>query len=134
MENIQGNIICIDRLKHSIAVARLMENLARTKIGWSDEKSKEMFTLGFLHDIGYEYAKKQEEHSYIGGEILKKVGYMYWREVYYHGVVTTAYDSDELKLLNIADFNVNPKGSIVTVKERLQDIEKRYGYNSTQYI
>jgi putative nucleotidyltransferase with HDIG domain len=122
-----------DRLKHCLSVARKLEQLAKV-IGWDEEKCKEMFTLGLLHDIGYEYSEKQEEHSIIGGDILKNLGYKYWREVFYHGLVTFEYDSEELKLLNIADFSVNSKGIEVSIEKRLQDIEENYGETSDQYI
>lgn len=122
-----------NRLKHSLTVARLMKQLSETVMGWDEKKSKEMFTLGFLHDIGYEYSDVQEKHAFIGGEILKDLGYKYWIEVYYHGILTNEYDSDELNLLNIADFHVTSEGVIVNPQGRLNDIMKNYGEDSYQY-
>ena len=121
-----------DRLKHSLSVARLMERKAKEK-GWDDDKCREMFVLGYLHDFGYEYSEKQEEHPHIGGLLLKESGYKYWKEVYYHGEVDCEYRSDELELLNMCDMLINSKGELVTPEERLTDIKNRYGADSIQY-
>ena len=121
-----------NRLQHILVVARKVESLAREK-NWSEEKCQDMFSLGFVHDIGYEHATNQQEHSYVGGKILKRLGYKYWQEMYYHGVPECGYTSEELNVLNIADFTVNGEGASVTAEERLQDIGARYGICSVQY-
>ena len=121
-----------DRQKHCIGVARLMYEMSLQK-GWGLEKSKEMFTLGFLHDIGYEFSEKQEEHPQIGGTLLKEQGYKYWKEVYYHGTVTDEYQSEELMLLDVADMLIDSCGVRVEAAERLEDILRRYGVESKQY-
>ena len=124
--------ISSDRAKHSLEVANAMYKMSKEK-GWDEKKSQEMFSLGYLHDIGYEFSNTQMEHSFVGGKLLKEQGYKYWREVYYHGLVTDKYESEELTLLNIADFSVNSKGCQVSVKERIEDILERYGCDSIQY-
>lgn len=123
-----------DRLLHSIGVARLMEEISRNIYQWNEEKCHEMFVLGYLHDIGYEYSKIQSEHPVIGGLLLKKSNYKYWKEVYYHGSLCDEYQSLELDLLNTADMQINSFGKKVTVEERLIDIKDRYGYDSKQYL
>lgn len=41
-----------DRIKHSIAVARKMVEIAKRK-NLSEEETKECFIIGYNHDIGY---------------------------------------------------------------------------------
>lgn len=125
-------MISNDRLKHSIEVARLMKKEAEAA-GWSAQKCEEMFVLGYLHDIGYEFAERQSDHASIGGELLKKQGYPYWREVACHGKLDVDYDSEELALLNKADMRINSSGQQVSIDMRLQDIGTRYGMESVQY-
>lgn len=119
------------KLKHSLSVARVMYEKA-LQLGYDNSYAEEMFTLGYLHDIGYEYTKDVEKHPIVGGELLKKTKYKYWKEVYYHGTINE-YQSFELDLLNYADLMVDSKGKIVGFKERLEDIKKRYGDDSIQY-
>jgi len=115
-----------NRYKHIRGVAELMAKIA--PVG----KEKEMFLLGFLHDIGYLYQPKG--HNFLGGNLLKEQGYKYWQEVYWHGVPDAEYNSAELDLLNSADMQVNGKGQLVSYTERLEDIESRYGNDSPQYL
>lgn len=122
-----------ERLKHSLEVARLMKKLS-ADAGWSVEKCEEMFVLGYLHDIGYEFAEQQCDHASIGGELLRNQGYRYWREVFCHGKPDVDYVSDELTMLNIADMRIDSTGQEVGAESRLEDIASRYGRDSKQYI
>lgn len=122
-----------DRLNHSIEVARMMVELSE-KAGWSPAKCQEMFLLGYVHDIGYEFAENQCDHADIGAEILKEQGYKYWQEVALHGKIDSSYESEELRMLNIADMSVDSKGNRVGAKKRLEDIGDRYGLESKQYL
>ncbi len=92
----------------------------------------DMFILGMLHDIGYEFAEYDREHAHAGGIMLKAQGYVYWKEVYYHGIPQTDYLSQELKLLNYVDMIIGPDGTEMSIKQRIDDIEERYGKNSEQ--
>ena len=118
-----------DRLNHIIAVARLMKDNA-DKLGLDKQ---EMFTLGMLHDVGYEFGES-EEHHIKGYEMLKKQNYKYSKEVRYHGMPTSDYSSQALDLLNFADMHINKKGEYVSFEDRLKDIASRRGENSTAYI
>lgn len=122
-----------ERLKHSIEVARLMKKMAE-EIGWTQEKCEEMFLLGYLHDIGYEFSEQQGDHASVGGIMLKRQKYKYWQEVFFHGKLNAEYTSEELTMLNIADMNIDSKGHNVGIKERLKDIAVRYGEKSKQFI
>ena len=78
-----------NRLKHSIAVARKMVEIGKN-YNLTDKQLKELFILGYNHDIGYEFGNN-ENHRIIGGNILKKSNYKYWKEVFYHGEIDCEY-------------------------------------------
>jgi len=117
-----------NRIKHIFAVARLMSDNAE-KFGLDKE---EMFTLGLLHDIGYEFGGSDEHHT-LGGSILEKQNYKYFREVLHHGKPNCGYVSPALDLLNFADMSVNRLGEVVGFEKRLEDIKTRRGENSPHY-
>lgn len=121
-------MITEDRTKHIFSVARLMKENA-TKLGLDPE---EMFTLGLLHDIGYEFGES-EEHHIKGFEILEKQKYKYSREVLHHGKPDVDFSSPALDLLNFADMHINKKGEYVCFEDRLLDIKERRGENSPHY-
>lgn len=117
-----------DRIKHIFSVARIMKDNAEN-VGLDP---KEMFTLGLLHDIGYEFGDS-EEHHLNGYNILKKQNYSYAKEVLYHGKPTNEYYSKALDLLNFADMHVDKKGNYVEFSDRLEDIKNRRGEDSPHY-
>ena len=98
-----------------------------------DTELQDLFVLGFNHDIGYEYGNNST-HEYIGGEILKRNNYKYWKEIYYHGDTNTKYTSLFLTILNKADMQIDRNGNDVGYDKRLEDIKSRYGENSTTYF
>ena len=57
---------------------------------------------------------------------MRKQGYKFWKEVYYHGVVNSPYQSDYLDLLNLADMHIDSEGNYVTLDGRLKELSKRY--------
>lgn len=120
-----------DRVKHSISVARRMVEIGKS-YNLSNEELEELFVLGLNHDIGYEFCDGKD-HNVVGGNILKRSNYKYWREVYYHGVVQEEYSSLYLKILNTADMQVDKYGNVVGFEERLKDIKSRYGEDSVVY-
>lgn len=122
-----------DRLKHSISVARKMVEIGK-EYHLSEDELKELFILGYNHDIGYEFCSNNTEHNIVGGEILKENGYKYWQEIYCHGNPKTEYNSLFLKILNMADMQIDKYGNDVGYKKRLEDIKTRYGKDSIQYI
>ena len=117
-----------DRQKHILAVAKLMQENAK-KFGLDEQ---EMFTLGYLHDIGYAFGNG-ENHHIDGSELLKKQNYKYYKEVLYHGKPVENYSSRALDLLNFADMHIGKKGNYLTFDERLEDIKSRRGENSPHY-
>ena len=97
-------------------------------------KCEELFLLGYLHDIGSEFTDNQDEHAHVGGEILSRQEYKYWKEVYCHGDPNTEYWSDALFLLNMADLIIDETGNEVNVKEKLDGIARKYGKDSKQFL
>ena len=100
--------------------------------GYDSSYAEEMFSLGYLHDIGYEFSE-HSGHNYVGGQLLKSQNYKYFKEVLYHGIPDPEYSSNELDILNYADMHIDGKGNFVTFAERLNDIKNRYGEASNAY-
>ena len=120
-----------DRLKHSIAVGRKMIEIGKEN-NLGENELHDLFMLGFNHDIGYEFGDNSQ-HAHIGGEILKRNNYKYWKEVYYHGDINSEYTSLFLKILNKADMQIDKYGNDVGYDKRLEDIKDRYGVESKIY-
>ncbi len=66
------------------------------------------------------------KHNVVGGEVLRKQGYKFWKEIYYHGVVNSPYQSEYLDLLNLADMHIDSEGKYVTLDGRLEELSERY--------
>ena len=122
----------LDRLKHSIAVARKMVEIAK-KFNLNEEEIKNCFIIGYNHDVGYEFTINGINHNIIGGELLKNSNFKYWREIYYHGEINNEYHSIYLDILNQADMQIDKYGNDVGYEKRLEDIKNRYGADSKQY-
>ena len=122
----------LNRLKHSYAVACKMKEIG-ISLNLCKEEIDSLFLLGFNHDIGYEFSIDGKEHGKIGGLILKESGYKYWKEVYYHGIITDEYGSMYLDILNQADMQIDKYGNDVGYDVRLEDIKSRYGESSNVY-
>ncbi len=125
-------MITDDRIKHSLAVAKKMKEMAAENPDKYPVEPGAAFVLGLLHDVGYEFSGEQKEHAHKGGSVLKEQGYKYWKEVYYHGIPQDEYDSPMLRLLNYADMITGPAGEYMTIEQRIEDIAKRYGEGSWQ--
>lgn len=121
-----------NRIKHSLSVAKKMVQIAKED-KLSEEDIKNCFIIGLNHDIGYEFAINGLNHNIIGGEILKKTGFKFWKEVYYHGEIDCNYKSIYLDILNKADMQINKYGNDVGYDARLMDIKYFYGEKSETY-
>lgn len=122
-----------DRLNHSLAVANKMVEIGEN-LNLKESDLQDLFILGYNHDIGYDFCSDKKEHNIVGGEILKNNGYKYRKEVYYHGNPNSEYQSQFLKILNMADMQIDKYGNDVGYEKRLEDIKNRYGEDSIQYI
>ena len=121
-----------DRLKHSISVGRKMVEIGK-ELNLPNNELKELFLLGYNHDIGYEFVEKGVNHNTVGGNLLKENGYKYWQEVYNHGELNSDYKSLYLSILNKADMQIDKYGNDVGYDKRLEDIRSRYGSDSMVY-
>lgn len=126
--------IDIERLVHSREVGCLAVQLGREMFDWDEQHCQQMFLLGLVHDCGYEFVDDLLDHPIVGSNLLKESGYFYWREVRWHGIPHAPYYSNELLVLNIADLLVGRDGRRVTLIQRLNDIARRYGTESEQFI
>lgn len=118
-----------DRVRHSLAVAKKMIELNDKNL---DEK--DLFLIGYLHDIGYEFTMDKSKHNEIWGKILKNCNFKYWQEVFYQRDPNSKYISDYLTILNKSDMMIDNKGNDIGYDKRLENIKGRYGIESKQYI
>ena len=121
-----------DRLNYSFSVARKMMDIAKNK-NLTEEEINNCFLIGFNHDIEYEFTINGVNHNFISGEILKRSGFKYWKEIYYHGEIDIEYSSLYLDILNQADMQIDKYGNDVSYDKRLEDIRERYGEESKMY-
>ena len=127
-----------DRQKHSLAVARKMVEIGKER-GLKTYQLTDLFTIGYNHDIGYEFSNSTgKDHGKIGGFILKQTGFKFWEEIYYHGEPnikghTKGLNKLYLDILNQADMQIDKYGNDVGINKRLQDIKSRYGEDSEVY-
>ena len=68
-------MITKDRLQHMLAVARKAQALAEKIRPGDKEYAQDMFLLGLLHDLGYEFTNDPMQHATIGANILKRARY-----------------------------------------------------------
>ena len=131
----QGQYIGItdNRLMHMREVGRLCSELAFDLFGWNERDCRQMFVMGFLHDIGYEFAENQADHEVIGGVILASAGYEHAKPIRFHGDPEADLSDDRLLILNISDMTIGGDGKRVGFVTRLKDIKTRYGKESPQY-
>lgn len=121
-----------NRWNHILGVARKSKEFAAKFQPENIKFIEDMFLLGILHDIGYEFMETNEDHAMIGGEILKRSYYKYWKEVSLHGDINVDM-SDELFILNCADMTTGPNGENFNFEERLEEISNRLGNDSNAY-
>lgn len=128
-----------DRLHHCLGVARKCYALAKTE-GYSEEFCRRMFTIGWNHDIGYEFATDKAEHPAVSEMLLKSIGMTNdsrdsakaLHAIRLHGH-NAKIKSAEWRILNTADMLIDSKGNEVTASQRLDDIAVRFGEDSEEF-
>ena len=121
--------------KHMLSCARFMYDNA-PDYGLNPE---EMYVLGFLHDIGYVYTKKN--HAIAGKKLMQDLGYKHAEFIKFHEFTPERYIKEtgnkdiprELVLLWEADMSVDYLGRRSGFEGRSADIKKRYGEHSHAY-
>ena len=126
-------MITQSRWQHILGVARKAKMLAEKLKPNDTQYAEDMFLLGIMHDLGYEFMESNASHATTGGEILKHNNYRYWQEVSLHGDETVENMTDELFILNCADMSTGPSGEDFTFDERLKEIAARFGEDSDAY-
>lgn len=126
-------MITENRWKHILGVARKAKMLAEKLKPDNTQYAEDMFLLGVMHDLGYEFMESNASHAAVGGEILKRSGYKYWQEVALHGDETVENMTDELFILDCADMMTGPSGENFTFEERLEEIASRFGKDAAPY-
>lgn len=126
-------MITQNRWQHILGVARKAKMLAEKLKTNDTQYAEDMFLLGIMHDLGYEFMESNASHAAVGGEILKRNNYRYWQEVALHGDETVDDMTDELFILNCADMSTGPNGEDFTFDERLKEIAQRFGEDADAY-
>ena len=140
-----------NKLKHSIGVARKCYQIAKNE-GFDEIFCRKMFMIGWCHDVGYEFSETHSEHPDISAEMFScmisddTVSYVdadhkevsdtphkTYNAIKEHGIYTEN-KTDEWRILNMADMQINHKGKEVDVVTRLNGIKNRYGEHSEQYL
>ena len=63
-----------NRIHHILGVARKAYKIAKD-MGFEEDFCRRCFMLGWIHDVGYEFAEKQSEHPDISAEMLLLMNY-----------------------------------------------------------
>lgn len=121
-----------DKLHHIIGVARRCYEIAKER-GYCESTAQRLFLIGWLHDVGYEFSEKFEEHPIISNNMISTLIRNGNFAIKNHGKVDLEYSDFELDILNMADLTVDHKGNKCTVEERLKGIEDRYGKDTESY-
>lgn len=121
------------RYKHCYGVGKRMYTYAKDKLHKDENFCIEMFTLGNIHDIGYELDGDAFKHDEILANALQN-SYTYWREIKYHSKLQLDYDSLAMRLLYFGDCTVDGNGNWCTFEQRLEDISNRHGKTSEVYL
>lgn len=116
-----------NRLNHILAVARKAYKIAKD-FGYDEQYAREMFALGWNHDIGYEF--DPINHENVGADILPN--YKYAEFIRSHGLAP-AQLTKEWIIINLADMTTSPTGEEITIEARLVEIESRYGKDHIWY-
>ena len=120
------------RLFHMRGVAYKSYNLAREVFNMEEDVARGLFLMGLTHDFAYAFVENQTDHEHEGGRILKLSGFDWAEAVFDHGDPDVDDWTDELLILNLADMTTSPDGKPITIGQRLEDIENRYGTDSIQ--
>lgn len=116
-----------NRLNHILAVARKAYKIAKD-FGYDEQYAREMFALGWNHDIGYEF--DPVNHENVGADILPN--YKYAEFIRSHGLAPTQLTKEWI-IINLADMTTSPTGEETTIEARLAEIESRYGKDHIWY-
>ena len=124
-----------NKVRHILKVAELCYFIALEKYNLTEEKARAMWVIGYNHDIGYNFMSSEDspkKHPEIGSNAIKEAFNFDCEAIRLHGKCVSQSNLS-LRILNEADLRVDSHGNEVSVEERLADICKRYGKDSSQY-
>ena len=120
------------RLHHLLGVARKAYKIAKER-GHSEDFARKCFLLGWLHDVGYEFCDKEKDHAAVGADMLLLLDCNEYEAVSLHGKYMENM-TEEYRILNMADMQVDAEGNEVDVTKRLEEIKERFGEHSDKYL
>lgn len=125
------------KLQRNLALAKKCYNLARDR-SFNDTFCKKMFMIGLLYNIGYEFEKDHNLAIKESCRLIELFGGSLdnatKNAIMYCGVnVTLDMQSDEWKILNIANLTTDNNGYDISIEKRLFETKKKYGDNSKEY-
>ena len=128
-----------NRLKHMLGVARKSYQIAKEEYGFDEVKARQVFLLGLIHDVGYEFVEEPVRHPHEGFQILDSLSddefIAFKQALLRHGNPDALRKEDTFDMiLNKADMHVDYDGREVSVKERLDNVAKRFGADSEPYL
>ena len=114
------------RIKHSKGVANFLYSFARISY-FDNSRSKSLYLVGLLHDIGYFRNPTGKDHGRKGAEFLELAGTSkdFCDLIRYHGKYIQNPSRDQ-ELMWLADLCINGKGEYIGYMKRFQSICKRY--------
>lgn len=132
----KSNGISDNKLKHMLGVARNCKKLAAQR-NMTPDMQNACFIMGLLHDIGYENCEtdaptKHPKESYKMICDFEAYKYYILSAIKSHGNKyenLTAFD----EILNEADLTTNFDGSEISIEDRIANLQKLYGEDSTHY-
>lgn len=127
-------MITENKLHHILGVARKAYQLAKD-LGYDEEFARNMFVLGWTHDIAYEF--DDVNHPEVGMDIMYNfcgVNSNLIEEIGKHGFPMPENKVNiEYLILNCADLTVSPEGKPVTIDERIEEVGNRIDKNHPWY-
>lgn len=122
------------RIVYCLGVARKMKKLAEQAHPGDKDFANDMFILGLIHEVGFEFTTLDIVANEIGGSALKRNGYKYWEEASHFGIGHCQYKSEALDILNTAILTTSEDGEDISVEEKLEETANSImGENSIQY-
>ena len=118
-----------------LGVARKAYAISKAQ-GYNEEFARHMFLLGWMHDVGYEFAESKEQHSHISAQmyllLTKNEPDIAYRAIKERGRLPEL-PTEEWKILTMADMLTDSNGNEVSAEARLSGIRQRYGMQSEEY-
>ena len=117
-------------MNYPALIGRTCYGIAKSK-GYREHVCKRMYALGFMMTAGLGLSDSETEMLNISAELLSSIRSDY--NILNSVGTIPKYKTAEWEILTIAYLKVSPINGIVTVEQRLSEIEKIHGKSSKQY-